>query len=333
MNESLDGIWFVYDGECPICNYAAHALKIRQQYGSLNLLDARSEQAHPLLRMINQRGLDLDEGMVIYQNGKFYHGRTALRFMAQYGEAEGVFNWFNKALFWSDYLVALVYPWMRGCRNWLVHLRGKHKIDNLNRRDQPIFHPVFAKDWEGLPPVIKKHYAVRPYCENRVVVEGVLEVQTKGVMKLLAPFYRILGGVPMVSEAQVPVIVNFAGHINSRAFHFNRLFHFHHHKPYSFRSRMLQLEGNRVVEIMRFGICWLTRYEWRDNKVFLRHDAYALHWLGHFIPLPLHWLIGKGDAEEWAVDEDQFDMQVVITHPLFGEMYFYRGRFRVVESA
>ncbi|HET8707142.1 MAG TPA: DUF4166 domain-containing protein, partial [Pseudomonadales bacterium] len=144
--------------------------------------------------------------------------------------------------------------------------------------------------------------------------------------------YRLLGGVPMVSESNVPVTVNFDSHPQTRAFYFNRAFHFRQHKPYAFHSRMLQLEGNRVVEIMRFGICWLMRYEWDGNKVLLRHQGYALHWFGHFIPVPLQWLIGQGDAEEWAVDDDHFDMNVTIAHPLFGELYFYRGRFKVVTT-
>jgi len=34
-------IWFVYDGECPLCKTAALALKIKQEYGQLTLLNAR----------------------------------------------------------------------------------------------------------------------------------------------------------------------------------------------------------------------------------------------------------------------------------------------------
>lgn len=331
MSEELIGIWFVYDGECPICHYAAHALKIRRQYGEMHLLDARTQQEHPLLKKITERGLDLDEGMVIFQGGSFYHGKSALRFMAQFGEDEGVFNLFNKALFWSEWLAALMYPWMRGVRNALLRIRGKTKIDNLHLHDQPIFKPIFGEHWEQLPLVIQKHYANKPYSHDKVVVEGVLDVESRGFIKILTPFFRILGSVPVVTEYGVPVTVNFDSHPMTKAFHFNRVFHFKQHKPYSFRSRMLQLEDNRVVEIMRFGLCWLMTYEWTGEKVLLRHQGYALHVLGHFMPLPLHWIMGHGDAEEIAVDDDHFDMKVTIVHPWFGEMYFYRGRFKVVQ--
>ena len=60
-----EGVWFVYDGDCPICTHAAHALKIKETYGSLHLLNAREKQSHPLIDEINKQCLDLDEGMVI----------------------------------------------------------------------------------------------------------------------------------------------------------------------------------------------------------------------------------------------------------------------------
>ena len=127
------GIWFVYDGDCPICRMAAHALKIKKEYGELHLLNARDAKDSALMAEINKRGYDLDEGMVIYLNDEFYHGKTALKFMARYGENKGFFNHFNKSLFWSDTLAKFLYPAMRFGRNVLIRLRGSDKIRNLEK--------------------------------------------------------------------------------------------------------------------------------------------------------------------------------------------------------
>lgn len=131
MNDVSSGVWFIYDGDCPICNYAAHAFRIKQKYGDLHLINKREVSDHPLLLEINRRRLDLDKGMVIVADGNFYHGKKALRFMAQCGDDKGWFNRINNALFWSDTLSTLLYPWMRGTRNLLIFLRGKGKINNL----------------------------------------------------------------------------------------------------------------------------------------------------------------------------------------------------------
>ncbi len=58
-------VWFVYDGQCPLCCLAAESLAIRRSVGQLHLLDARVSQDHQLLQQINGLGLDLDKGMVL----------------------------------------------------------------------------------------------------------------------------------------------------------------------------------------------------------------------------------------------------------------------------
>lgn len=326
------GVWFVYDGGCPICDYAAHALRIKEAHGQLHLINAREDTNDPLLQEILDRRIDLDDGMVILCEGEFYHGKDALKFTAKYADRKGFFNWSNKCLFWSDKLSALVYPWMRASRNLLLRRLKIAQIDNLDKNATPIFRAIFGEHWDALPPVIKRHYANRPYSTDKVIVEGVLDVTCSSYMKLLRPFYRLLGTIPAVTENQAPVTVHFDSSPNSKAFHFNRIFHFRNRSAYAFRSCMVQVSGNEVIEIMHFGVCWRMQYSWADGKVTLRHKGYALKALGHFIPLPITCILGRGDAEEIAVDDDHFDMNVRITHPLFGEVYSYAGRFEVTQS-
>ncbi len=134
LSQYQNGVWFVYDGDCPICRMAASALKIRKEYGDLHLLNAREAKDTALMKEINVRGYDLDEGMVIYVEGQFYYGKSALKFMARFGDKKGLFNWFTKSLFWSDTLAKLLYPLMRGCRNLLIRLNGSGKIRNLENK-------------------------------------------------------------------------------------------------------------------------------------------------------------------------------------------------------
>src|SRR5690606_9601723 len=128
------------------------------QYGSLHTINAREINTDPLIAEINRRGLDLDEGMVIYADGQFFYGKDALRFIARYGENKNLFMMTFKGLFWSDRLSRLMYPWLRGTRNWLLRQRNVQRIDNLQLKNEPIFKSIFGDKWEDLPPVIKKHY-------------------------------------------------------------------------------------------------------------------------------------------------------------------------------
>jgi|AntRauTorcE11897_2_1112592.scaffolds.fasta_scaffold00112_9 hypothetical protein len=192
---------------------------------------------------------------------------------------------------------------------------------------EPIFKNIFAEDWDILPPVIKKHYANRPYSSDIVIIKGTLDVMCKGPVKWLSPLLWMMRGIPPHNEQNVPVTVTFRSEPESKAFVFDRDFDFKTRKPYHFKSHMLQVEGNEVVEIMPFGIGWRMNYLWQDNKVILKHKGYVLHLFGHFMPLPLTVLIGKGYAEERAVDDNTFEMSMQIMHPVWGKIYGYKGRF------
>jgi len=49
------GVWFVYDGEYPICTHTAEALRIKQAHGALHTVNAREVNADPLITEINHR--------------------------------------------------------------------------------------------------------------------------------------------------------------------------------------------------------------------------------------------------------------------------------------
>lgn len=323
-------ITFVYDGDCPLCTSAAMALRIKRDYGTLELVNARDAADDPHVREITRRGLDLDEGMAIFADGRVYHGADALQFMARYGDTRNAFMAATRSLFWSRKLSALAYPWMRGVRNWLLRRRNVAPIDNLGLRSQPTFKPVFGAGWDELPPVLRAHYANRPYCNDEVVAEGVLDIECRGPLRFLSPLMRLTGQIPAVTERGVPVTVRFRSDVDTRAYHFDRTFHFSD-GPYRFHSRMFPVAGNEVIEVMPFRLGWRVRFSWDGEKVVLRHAGYALRLFGHLLPMPLGLLLGKGYAEETAVDDEHFDMMTHITHPWWGRVYGYKGRFRIVQ--
>ncbi len=195
--------------------------------------------------------------------------------------------------------------------------------------DEPIFKSIFGENWQDLPPVMQKHYANRPFTDDVTVVGGTLDLMCSGPMRMLSPLFWLMKGVPPKNEKDVPVTVNFKSDRSSKSFHFNRMFHFKNGRPYQFRSRMIQTEGNEVIEVMRFGIGWRMSYVWEDERVKLKHKGYVLCVLGIFIPIPLTFLMGEGYAEEVEVDDNTFDMSVSITHALWGKVYGYKGRFEV----
>ncbi len=211
----------------------------------------------------------------------------------------------------------------------LLHHKEIAQIDNLNLKSEPIFKSVFGDAWHNLPVVMQKHYSNRPYTDDTYTAEGTLDVICTGPIKLLAPLLWLVKGIPPHNENEVRTTVHFQSHLDSKAFTFNRVFHFKKRSPYRFKSSMIQTTNNEVIELMRFGIGWKSSFHWEDACVKLKHKGYVLKLFGHFIPIPLTALIGKGNAVETAIDDDTFDMQTDITHPWWGKIYEYKGRFQL----
>ncbi len=202
---------------------------------------------------------------------------------------------------------------------------------NKDKQQTSIFASIFGPAWSEMPPVFRKHYANRAYTHDVHKVEGALDILCRPPLLWMAPLMKLLGHIPPVNAENVPVTVTFQSDPDSSAFHFNRIFHFAGEAPYEFRSRMLPLQDDLLVEIMPYRIGWKLRYAWDGEKVMLLHCGYVWLLFGRYIPLPLTLLLGKGYAEEHALSETVFAMQVTITHPLWGKIYEYKGRFEVVE--
>jgi len=325
-------VYFVYDGDCPICTTAANGFRIREAVGLLYLINAREGKDQPLVREVTELGYDLDEGMVIKFGERYYHGADALGIMAMLGSNIGWFNRMNALLFRSPRMAALLYTVMRSIRNALILIKGKPKLNNLsNGNKTPIFQSIFGKAWKNMPTVMHQHYANRPYTSDIVVVEGIMEVRASRLMQLFAPLLKWSGLLVPYQGRQVPVKVIFRSEPDSRAFCFDREFRFPGRAPVHFRSRMMPLGGNEVIEYMSLGIGWRAGYAFIDDKVVLTHRGYVWRLLGFNIPFPFHWLFGKGYAEEEATGDSSFRMYMDIRHPWFGEVYAYCGEFTVKE--
>lgn len=330
-NHAADNrVWFVYDGECPVCSYAAHALRIKQSVGDLVLVNARDNAGHPLVREVTEAGLDLDDGMVMKLHGELYHGDDALHMMAMLGSKSGWFNRTNALLFRSRRLAHLCYPPMRAGRNLLLRLNDVDKISNLTpeRPGEPIFKQILRENWDALPKVMRDHYAVRPYSNDKVTVRGTLDVAVSPLAALLA---RTTGMLIAQSGKDVPVTVTFRSGPTSAAFRFDREFSFPGQKPVHFRSRMERVSDNILIEFMRFGIGWKFAFDWRDGKITLDHRGYIWRIFGITLPIPGELLLGKGAAEETPLTEQSFAMWTHTKHRLFGKMFGYAGTFEVTE--
>lgn len=123
-------ILLVYDRECPACNAYCQIVRIRESVGDLRIVDAR--ESSEVMAEITSLGLDIDQGMVLKMGGQLYYGADAIHGLAFISSRSGIFNRMNYWIFKSKTASSILYPILRFCRNLLLKILGKTKINNLN---------------------------------------------------------------------------------------------------------------------------------------------------------------------------------------------------------
>jgi len=123
-------IFLIYDEECPMCDNYCRMVNIRESVGELILVNAREESQ--LLTAITQRGLNIDQGMVLVVNDNFYYAGQAINMLSLMSSRNGQFNQLNYWVFRSKRVSRILYPILRSCRNLVLKLLDKTKINNLS---------------------------------------------------------------------------------------------------------------------------------------------------------------------------------------------------------
>ncbi|MDZ7768089.1 MAG: DCC1-like thiol-disulfide oxidoreductase family protein [Woeseiaceae bacterium] len=119
----------IYDKQCPACDYFCTMVRIRQTVGNLVLIDARD--GGPIMEEITARGLDIDQGMVVKVGNELYYGAEAIHVLALMSSNRGFFNRLAYWSFRSKVVSRMLYPALRACRNLLLKMLGKSRINNL----------------------------------------------------------------------------------------------------------------------------------------------------------------------------------------------------------
>ena len=126
---SREEILLVYDKECPACNNYCQVIRIREDIGVLKIVDAREDSA--VRDEITDMGLDIDQGMVLKMGGQIYYGSDAIHALALISSRAGVFKRLNYWMSKSKLISSWLYPVLRACRNLLLKILNKTKINNL----------------------------------------------------------------------------------------------------------------------------------------------------------------------------------------------------------
>jgi predicted DCC family thiol-disulfide oxidoreductase YuxK len=129
LTKAAEEVLLVYDWECPVCDIYCRLVRVRPTVGRLCLVNARESTV--ALQEITRAGLDIDQGMVVKMAGQLYCGSDAIQALALISDRTDLFNRLIYYIFRSSRLSCVLYPALRICRNLLLKVMGKTKINNL----------------------------------------------------------------------------------------------------------------------------------------------------------------------------------------------------------
>lgn len=119
-------ITIIYDGECPFCSSYVAFVRIRENAGSVTLLDAR--KLPELVFELASKGFRLDEGMIVIYQKRTYFAEDAIHVLSMLSTGSGFFNRLIAIAFRNQSRAAVIYPILRTCRNLTLKLLGRTLI-------------------------------------------------------------------------------------------------------------------------------------------------------------------------------------------------------------
>ena len=115
---------FIYDGECPFCNYFAELLALKRSIPSLKIIDGRKNL--PQLTILYNKGYDLNNGAILIINGKIKHGSDAINWICSaLDEPNDSLLKILKVIFTSKKRAQVFFPVLLWSRRILLSIKGK----------------------------------------------------------------------------------------------------------------------------------------------------------------------------------------------------------------
>lgn len=199
---------------------------------------------------------------------------------------------------------------------------------------KPAIKQALGESWESLHPLVRRHYDIKPGTATRVVMRGSMdEVYHSAIAMIFILFGRFFGALVPYRGNNIPVVVrNWTSADNSNDMFWHRTFSFPNRPPFIFASRMEFIAQDEIVEYVRLGMGVRMRMSVQNQALVFTSIGYRWN-IGPFTVYLPNWLIlGRAIIVERAVSNNEFYVNFVMNHPIFGRTFAYSGTFQIIDE-
>ena len=189
---------------------------------------------------------------------------------------------------------------------------------------------ALGEQWYQLPPALMAHYDENENGEN--LAHGLLTIEYPWFMQWPLNFFRIMGALVNKRGRALKTKVTKINKDGKQFWH--REVDYPDRKKIIFESVFVSGHNRDFIEYINAFLGLRTVAFVKDKKLHYESKGYVLK-LGKILIPVSEWLaLGHASIVEWqedCCDNKTFDMDFRIKHPIFGELFCYKGRFTTQE--
>lgn len=180
---------------------------------------------------------------------------------------------------------------------------------------------ALGDQWQELPPALKAHYQ-----SNANSDIGQMDIEYPVYMQPYLSLLRLFGALINRRGKNIPTTVE--KHMKGDIQYWKRTIRFTQDKIIFFNSFWVHDGSNELIEYVNpfLGLRMSVRLENNELQYEGRHFVVKLGKL--LIPIPEWLVLGHTTIIETALNDNEFKMDFKLSHPMFGTVFRYSGKFK-----
>lgn len=194
----------------------------------------------------------------------------------------------------------------------------------------PLLQKALGKDWNNLPTVIQKHYSIPN--DSNSCLQGNMEIGYPNYLMPLIYLIHLFGGLVFKRGKEIETRVIKTVSKKNHKLYWQRTLSYSNHKKDHFRSQMIYLQDNELIEWVRFGFGLRLKVTVNNGDLIYRSHGHIWQYKNLRLTFPDWLLLGHATIIEHALSGQQFHLDFSIKHPLLGTSYWYYGVFNYCKN-
>jgi predicted DCC family thiol-disulfide oxidoreductase YuxK len=317
-------VFLVYDHDCPVCRGYCTRLSPRDDRTEIALVNARTDDS--LMPEITDRGLDIDEGMVLKVGDDIFYGSEAAWRLTEYTRRRGFTGWIDRLFFPTRRAAQVMYPLGKAIRGAILRLLHIPRINNL-KPENALKHQLGAA-WARLRPGIQQRFGREPQAGEVFVYDGSMQIIRRSSMGwLFAQLTRVIGN-PLTPYAGEDVPMQVRLYAKDGGVCWERLYQYAGRAPVVVSSVKRESTKGELLEVVGGGFGMKLHVFTDNGQLYFQSYRYFCSFLGWQIPLPHLLTPGVTHVVHLDHGDGSFTFRLSIRHPYLGETFFQEGVFR-----